>query len=309
LPRSNCPACGAPGVALFSRAYADDKLRSALTAFYAQVGGLDYSVLSGATYSVASCPQCGSLFQTSIPSDAVLALLYEDWIDPEKARLRFHHGQPFQHYLGLSQAVALNRSLVAPDAPRTSLDYGCGWGEWSRMAQAFGHEAWGTELSPSRREHAQRMGIRIVAEADLPEDYFALINADQVLEHLPDPGACLRLLAKRLHPAGVLRLAVPNAWRVAAALKNFDHEIARPRLGRINAIAPLEHLNAFTQTGLLRLAADAGLERVRPRLKLVRATSFVQTGVLAKIKASLLPFYLRGSHSTQLYFRRAATHR
>ncbi len=301
-PRPHCPACGTPGVPAFERPFSDEKLRSALTAFYAKVGGLDYSALVDATYAVSSCPRCHTWFQTQIPSDALLGKLYEEWIDPEKARLRFHHNHAPHQSLSCAREVAVALTLAAPASPRTSLDYGCGWGEWGRMTQAFGYETWGTELSPTRRIYAKKIGIHILPEDDLPDHHFGLINLDQVLEHVPDPRTCLRLLAGKLHPSGVLRLAVPNAWRVPRALKAFDRELTRPRLGGLNAIAPLEHLNAFNHKGLVQLASEAGLTRIRPTWRALIGSTLLQPG--ATVKALLRPFYLRSRHTTVLFFAR-----
>lgn len=304
--RACCPACGAEGRPVFKRPLAEAKLRAALTAFYAKVGALDYSPLEHADYAVSQCPSCFTWFQTQVPSNHILGRLYEEWIDPEKARLRFHHDTPPYQSLHIAREVMLALALTGRNAARVSLDYGCGWGEWGRMTQAFGWETWGTELSRTRCEHAEKVGIRIVDEADLPGRHFGLINLDQVLEHMPNPSACIGLLATKLHPHGILRLAVPNARRVAGALKNFDRELFRPRLGGLNAIAPLEHLNAFTQTGLLRLAANAGLVRVRPPWRTLLSTTFFPPGGRAKTKTLLRPFYLRSQQTTQLYFRLAS---
>lgn len=306
-PRPHCPACGNPGTRVFARAYSEEYLRTALLKFYDKVGGLDYPVIEHATYEVARCPECHTWFQTSIPSDALLGRLYEEWIDPEKARLRFHHNHSPHQSLHCAREVALAIALTRASAPRTALDYGCGWGEWGRMTQAFGFESWGTELSSTRRAHAEKNGICIEADADLPDQHFGLINLDQVLEHVPDPRSTLQLLAAKLHPEGILRLAVPNAWRVARALKNFDRELARPRLGGLNAIAPLEHLNAFSHEGLIRLARTTGLSAVRPTWSLLLATTFLPPGLASKAKGLLRPFYLRSRRATQLYFRPAPT--
>ena len=303
--RLNCPCCDHVGRPTFTRPFAEKKLRSALLDFYSTVGGLDYSAIEHAAYDVSRCLDCHSWYQTQIPADALLARLYEEWIDPEKARLRFHN-RPAPHYsLNTAREVALALALGPPHTPRTALDYGCGWGEWGRMTQAFGFESWGTELSATRRAHAEKSGIRIEADAGLPDRHFGLVNLDQVLEHVPDPRATLHLLAAKLHPDGILRLSVPNAWKVGRALKNFDRELTRPRLGGLNAIAPLEHLNAFSHNGLVRLALTAGLSPVRPPWGPLLATTLLPPGLAPKIKAFARPFYLRSRFSTQLYLRAA----
>lgn len=301
--RTNCPACNEAGVNVFERPYDSEPLRSALMAFYADVGGLDFDVLRSETYRVAACPSCRTQFQSRVPSDAVLGSLYEEWIDPELARAR--HDQPKSPYAPLFMARDMTVALAnrGASAPRTALDYGCGWGEWSLMGRAFGLDCWATELSPSRRAHARALGIHVVDEEQLPPGAFGLVSIDQVLEHVPAPMDTLAQIARTMHPDGILRLAVPHARRVKSALANFDREIARPRLGDVNAIAPLEHLNAFTHEGLIRMAAAVGLQRALPTWDSLASTTVFPRGLVAKLKAVALPMYLRGNSTTHLLFR------
>ncbi len=307
--RTACPACGAAAAErLFARPYAEPRLRAALTAFYAQVGALDYSALLDAEYALDRCVDCGLVFQVEAPADPLLARLYEEWISPEKAFTRGHRDLPPGHFLNLAAEVHLAASLVPPRAPRRALDYGCGWGEWARMTQAFGFEAWGTELSPTRRQHAAQAGLRVVADAELPAAAFGLINLDQVLEHLPAPRETLARLAERLHPDGVIRIAVPNGWRVRRALRNFDRELARPRLGGLNPVAPLEHLNCFTHGSLARLAQTCGLRRILPSLgNLWSAWIFPRAPWKSRLRQIFRPLLLRSNHTTQMYFIRPSS--
>jgi SAM-dependent methyltransferase len=291
-------------VRIFSRAYEEPRLRAALTAFYAEVGGLDYSVLLDAEYALARCAGCGLVFQVHVPDDALLARLYEEWISPGKAFARYHSDLPPLHYVGLASEVHLAATLIQPAAPRLALDYGCGWGEWARMTQAFGFEAWGTELSPTRRQHAARSGIRVVADAALPTAAFGLINLDQVLEHLPAPRETLSLLVDKLHPGGVIRIAVPNGLRVAHALRHFDRELTRPRLGGLNPVAPLEHLNCFTHRSLIHLARTCGLRRTLPLTRSLWSAWVFPPRWKGRLKQIFRPMLLRSNHTTQAYFTR-----
>ena len=304
-PRKICPACGAGTcVRIFSRPYAEPRLRAALTAFYAEVGGLDYSVLIGDEYALARCDDCGLIYQVNIPNDELLSRLYEEWISPALAFARYHNHLPPLHYVGLASEVHLAATLIQPAAPRLALDYGCGWGEWARMTQAFGFEAWGTELSPTRRQYAAQSGIRVVADAALPAAAFGLINLDQVLEHLPSPCETLSFLAEKLHPGGVIRIAVPNGLRVAHALRDFDRELTRPRLGRLNSVAPLEHLNCFTCRNLVRLAAKSGLRRTVPPPRSLWSAWVFPPRWKSRLKQIFRPMILRSNHTTQVYFTR-----
>jgi hypothetical protein len=290
-----------------TRSYAEPRLRAALTSFYAQVGRLDYSVLVDAEYALARCSDCGLVYQINVPNDALLGRLYEEWIDPAQAFARFHRDQPPHRSAELVREVRIAASLMAPAAPRVALDYGYGWGEWSATTLRCGFAAWGTELSATRRAHAEKSGIRVVADSALPDHAFGLINLDQVLEHVPDPCATLALLAAKLHPGGVLRVSVPNGLGVSRTLRHFDREVNRPRLGGLNPVAPLEHLNCFTTRPLVRLAAACGLWRVRPPWAVLLRQPVWPPGAKGKLKSLLRPVYLRSRFTTQLYFRCATS--
>jgi len=308
ITRPTCPACGGGNATtIFSRPYADTTLRAALEKFYAEVGGLEYEALLGADYVVHACPGCGLYFQRDVPDDYLLGQLYEKWISPQRAYERFHAHPPPSRHLEIARDVFISLSLVRRrEGALRALDYGCGWGEWSRMTQAYGMESWGTELSATRRDACLRAGIRVVPENELPAGGFDLINADQVFEHLPSPADTLQLLKQKLRAGGVLRLAVPNAWRVASHLKRFDRELSRPRLGGMNALAPLEHLNGFTTRSLVRMAADQGLKRLNPPWRVLGGAWLLPPGLRAKLKAVVRPFYLRSNRSTQLWFAHAS---
>lgn len=304
ITRPACPACGASGApTLFARPYAEKKLRAALKRFYLEVGQLDYEQLLGADYVVQMCRVCGLAFQRDVPDSFLLGKLYEEWISPPRAFARFHAHVSPGRCLEIGRDVFVSLSLVSPPvAPRRALDYGCGWGEWGRMTQAFGAETWGTELSAARRAACQREGIRVVVDHELPDAGFDLINADQVFEHLPAPAETLGLLARKLRPGGVIRIAVPNGWRIRSSLARFDRELQRPRLGGLNAIAPLEHLNGFSTGSLVRMAANSGLMRVIPSWRILHQASVRPPGLRAKLKAMARPFYLRSRWTTQLWF-------
>ena len=302
--RRNCPGCGSNHTyTLFARPYAEPALRRALETFYAEVGRLDYEALLGADYVVQACPGCSLVFQRDIPDDLLLEKLYAEWISSGKSFERFHAHVSEARQREMARKLALSLSLSeSSDSRPQVLDYGCGWGEWGRAALAAGAECWGTELSHTRREACVRAGIRVVSETELPPNTFDVINADQVLEHLPAPAATLALLKAKLRPGGVIRFAVPNGWNVESALRRFDRELRRPRLGGLNPIAPLEHLNCFTARSLARLAESAGLIRVIPPRRMLLRSMLWLPGLRAKVKQLVLPVYLRSNWSTQMWF-------
>lgn len=304
ITRPSCPGCsGRTTRTIFSRPYAESRLRAALEAFYAEVGHLDYEVLLGADYVLQRCEACSLVFQRDVPDDFLLGRLYEEWISPARAFERFHAHPAHGRQQEIARDVAVSFSLVrGGQRSLRTLDYGCGWGEWGRATLAFGAETWGTELSASRREKCQRDGIKVAAEGELPKGYFDLINADQVFEHLPAPAATFAFLRPLLRPSGVIRIGVPNGWRIGGKIDDFDRELKKPRLGGLNPVAPLEHLNCFTTRSLVRMAADQGLRRLMPPLGELLRKIVWAPGARTKLKEALRPFYLRSRWSTQLWF-------
>lgn len=308
VSRDRCPACGGTNVRpVFSRSYDEPRLREALERFYAEVGRLEYEWLAGAEFVVDACHDCGLHYQRHVPDDFLLEKLYEQWISPARAFEKFHAHASVGRRLEIARDVAISLALAnrSSGGPR-ALDYGCGWGEWARMTAAFGAESWGTELSESRRAACRRLGVHIAADTELPNAAFDLINADQVFEHLPAPARTLAFLRPKLRPGGVIRVAVPNGWRIQRSLARFDRELGKARLGGLNAIAPLEHLNGFTGRSLIRMAEKVGLARVTPGWPILRQ-AWVIHGWRAMVKQVIRPWYLRSGWSTQLWFRDAAT--
>ena len=98
------------------------------------------------------------------------------------------------------------------------LDVGCGRGHLLTAMARRGWECYGTEVSAFRGDERLetpgpgRITVWRGALEDLPlEDAcFDAVSIWHVLEHVNDPSATLRTIARILKPGGVLALAVPN---------------------------------------------------------------------------------------------------
>ena len=162
---------------------------------------------------------------------------------PERPRARRHH-EPAPGRLGQVQAyydrlaprlVAVEdrnwhlqsrMSLVLETIDRHArpggrvLDVGCGTGFLLERLAERGYSGIGVDLSPESVAHAQRRLAEIGAADRLsavvgsayepPEGPFDLICLTDVLEHLEDPRACMRALAARLAPGGLVVVSTPN---------------------------------------------------------------------------------------------------
>ena len=165
------------------------------------------------------------MVQTSIlPEEAArFGALASDWWDPDgrsamlhklnPVRLKYVRDQIDQHW----QADECSRT---PLAGKRALDVGCGAGLLTEPLARLGAAVIGVDASPEviavARDHAERMGLKIDYRAgDVQEldGQFDLVTAMEVIEHVADPAAFVKALAKRLAPDGLLVMSTPNATR------------------------------------------------------------------------------------------------
>jgi len=259
--RDRCPLCGSSSNRLLCDIpYSDQRLANFVEQFYR--GRVALQTLQSASYRVVLCEECDFIYQDSILDEKGMQTLYEDWVDHEQSlqRKQTANSQRYRQYAGQVQALVglLNQR---PDQSRI-LDFGMGWGYWSRMAQAYGFDVVGFELSNQRREYARQMGVKVIEKLPASVADFDCVYANQVFEHLPDPLQTLVDLCQQLKPGGIVCLRVPDGRGVAARLEQ------RGWSPELEAVHPLEHINCFTRKTLISFAAKAGLKPVNPPLRL-----------------------------------------
>ena len=272
--------------------FTEPPIRDYLEDFYSPQGKVQFEYLEGATYFLNECETCGLIFQKEVPNDVLMGILYETWIDPEKAFLSHQEQNGLHRCSSYAQEIM---QIIAYLGKKPSslyvLDFGMGWGQWAIMAKAFGCNSYGSELSEERRRCAQAGGIVVLSWDEIPQHQFDFINTEQVFEHLPDPLGTLMHLAKAVGPGGVLKISVPTANDIARRLRIMDWRAPRGTRNSLNAVAPLEHINCFRRKSLIKMAALAGMGEVF--VPLLRQYQFATdwSGAMRIAKNVLLPIY------------------
>ena len=153
------------------------------------------------------------------------------------------------------------------------LDVGCGAGLAAEALAASGHDVLGLDAAPdviaAARAHAEGRGLRLdyrlgAAEDLLAEDArFPVVTALEVIEHVADPAAFLRVLAGLLEPGGLLFVSTINrTLRSLAVAKVGAEYVARLLPAGTHDwrrfVTPAE-LGRYGATAGLRLAATSGM--------------------------------------------------
>ena len=200
----------------------------------------------GSALSTVLCRTCGLARTDPMPSEQELAAYYRDEYRSDYKGVTIPRTK---HVLRAARLARHRLALLSPLLPpgASLLDLGAGGGEFVYLAGKAGFRARGVEPNAGYANYAsQTLGLDIVPGTwqSLHTDAGSLgaVTMFHVLEHLPDPLACLRRLHLWLQPDGVLIVEVPHLLPAAGNPRNRFHR------------AHLLHFTPETLTLAFRLA-------------------------------------------------------
>lgn len=204
-------------------------------------------------FPLLGCGDCGHISLRAAFSPEQLTDLYSRYYP--RASLKVENHRPHQECAGFNAWLDGARCKAFRWVPRhvRILDIGCGFGETLGYHQARGCDVYGVEADQNIRRVAEKFGYKVHVGLFDPDLYapgfFDYVTMDQVIEHVTDPLAALRGIARILKPGGVAILSTPNAAGWGAKL-----------FGRrwINWHAPY-HLQFFSVRSMQLAAKQAGL--------------------------------------------------
>jgi len=133
---------------------------------------------------------------------------------------------------GLVKLGNFNRRLIICRYKKSGkiLDLGCGTGEFLQGFDPKRWERYGVEPNPLGYKIAvKKRGIKLylkeLIDCHFPNNYFDLVTAWHVLEHLSNPGVTLKELHRILKKNGILVFETPNIDSLAFRIfgKNWFH--------------------------------------------------------------------------------------
>jgi len=137
------------------------------------------------------------------------------------------------------------------------LDIGCAFGYMIEAAKSAGYDSQGIEISPAA-DVAIELGYNVrkveLKHAAFPEEFFSLITAIDVLEHIPEPKEWLQECRRILKKGGVLLLVTPDCSSLTAYVRKDKWPHYK-----------VEHLYYYSPPTLKRLLTNIGFNEIRSR--------------------------------------------
>lgn len=208
---------------------------------------------AGPTISIATCSDCGHVYQCPQQNKSYAKHLYENAYSEADA-----DGHPyFNPDLKLAHSRELLKVVQAhcPDVRRL-LEVGSGQGAFVRAARDSGIDATGTEMAEMAVRKAKNtfdVDLHFGEVDDLPRDteFDAAVMWD-VIEHCPHPDRVLHAVSDRLRDGGVILLTTGNYQSADRLGSGWNWWCWEP-----------DHYHYFSPTGLSQLANNLGLEGSR----------------------------------------------
>lgn len=195
-----------------------------------------------------------------------LAAEYNDW------HQRVFEAGPEDHDES-SPWYKLVNEYLPPVSGKRVLEVACGRGGFSRLLASRGARMFGSDFSSMalRIAHQKKGGgetqsgsCMALAQADaqsLPyaDDSFDIVVSCETIEHLPDPSAALREMARVTHSGGVLFLTTPNYFNLMGIY--YLYARARNRRATPGADQPFDRVFLFPR--IRAMLRGAGWKIVR----------------------------------------------
>jgi SAM-dependent methyltransferase len=197
-------------------------------------------------YQILSCRRCKTLYVTNkgnIPESYDYADYYEgrDISTPAFVAKR------------LDEIVTTFESVKQKNR---LLDIGCGSGAMLEAAQRKNWQAEGVEVSDSAVVYLRGKGFKVfhgfLHEANYPDNYFDVVTAVELFEHLLAPSEVIEEAARILRPGGILWATTPHSKGASARLLGTHWSI----------ICPPEHVQLFSAKGLRMLLQQSGFSQI-----------------------------------------------
>lgn len=197
-------------------------------------------------FQLLSCQTCATLYTAQNPP-AGEGMNYDEYYTSQNLAVPAFINRWLDEIVATFRPYRKNNRL---------LDVGCGAGTFLEAAARDNWQAFGVEVSRSATEHVRTYGFEVflgeLEQANYPDEYFDVVIASEVLEHVPDPRTLLQSIARVLRTGGLLWASTPHGRGISARLLGLEW----------SNVCPPDHLQLFSVAGTETLLSGAGLRRL-----------------------------------------------
>lgn len=169
---------------------------------------------------MVKCRSCGLVYLNPRPDPTTLIQLYTTYHQRDGKDERVWARLMEKNFREVS--LLLNR--IFPEKGKI-LDIGCGYGYFIEIMRDFGWTVWGIDLSPNTLHFAKKKGLNVakasIDDVAFPDEFFDVVTAFYVLEHLPNPLSALKKILTMLKLGGIIVIRVPHTTPIVRLLSVF----------------------------------------------------------------------------------------
>lgn len=262
IHRSLCPLTGMAGQIAAELPYTSPLFANATR-------GLPSSAIEGLRYTLFYNPSIDFYWQETLPNE----IPFDASETPSE-----HYSTPdlprFTH--ATEEAILFRLLLKKTPAPKV-FDFGMGEGWWLRMMLAYGMDAHGFDTWPHAIDICKKYGITHQTLENYPDNFFDIINAQEVFEHLPNPLQAAQLIYSKLRSGGFVKISTPGDKKIKQkllALKSGQYTMAKDFDNDFDSVYPLQHINLFSSKSMRYMLSQAGFSPAKVSLgKYFQATT------------------------------------
>ncbi len=202
------------------------------------------------SYLIEKCNSCAHLFSRARLSEEMLKKHYFHYSYETND---LHHTPEFV-FTRLNEIV---RTFEPYRHSNRLLDVGFGAGAMLKIGHEKGWKVYGLEFSNLAVRQAIENGFTNVIEGDIfdvpfKDDFFDVIVATEIIEHLPDPFLFLNQAHRLLSPGGLLYITTPNSRGLSSKILGLNWSVVQmPE--HLNIFSPLSIRLALKSCGFLKI--------------------------------------------------------
>jgi SAM-dependent methyltransferase len=199
-------------------------------------------------FRLLTCAGCKSVYAVELSSSAREPSSYDDFYEESSIIIPEFTHQILDGFVETLEPFRQNNRF---------LDVGCGAGTLLQAAERANWAAEGVEVSRSSVENVRKLGLKVfhgtLEEANFPDDYFDVIAAIEVIEHVLEPKPLVGEIARILRPGGLFWGSTPHGRGVSAKTVGTDW----------SAVCPPDHLQLFSASGMKNMFRQAGFSKIQ----------------------------------------------